>query len=282
MGLKSRNGIVGAVISEPEKHVVDIRGKQLTVTLRTKFDHQFWTRWLPAGWEQDTFDFVDQHAGPGVTFFDIGTWIGPISLYAAACGARVISLEPDPVAHPSLVANVALNKDTLAGSVEVLQQAFNATPGTVKIYGNHKGFGTSGSSSIGTGWSSVTVPACTVDDLVAKAADGPNVLKVDIEAHEYFCAPQLAQLRTALNAPMNLSVHPSSLRQSRGWKFWKPKGPNAFEVYRKTKNLLAEFSDCDLIAANAPTSLTGDDLKRRLLPESGDAAEFTVIATTKA
>jgi FkbM family methyltransferase len=268
-------------MSEPETHDVDIRGKRLKVALRTKFDHQFWTRWLPAGWEQDTFDFVDEHAQPGTTFFDIGTWIGPISLYAAARGARVISLEPDPVAHPSLIANVALNREVLPGSVEVLQQAFNATPGKVKIYGNHKGFGTSGSSSIGTGFSSITVPACTVDDLVGMSGDGPNVLKVDIEAHEYFCGPQLADLRRRLDAPMNLSVHPSSLRQSRGWKFWKPKPPSPEEVYQRTKDLLAGFSDCTLVAANAPTSLEGDDLRKRLLPKTGEAMEFTVIATTK-
>ena len=268
-------------MAAPETHDVEIRGKHLKVALRTKFDHQFWTRWLPAGWEQDTFDFVDEHAHPGVTFFDIGTWIGPISLYAAARGARVISLEPDPVAHPSLVANVELNRETLPGSIEVLQQAFNATPGTVKIYGNHKGFGTSGSSSIGTGMSSITVPACTVDDLVAMSGEGPNVLKVDIEAHEYFCGPELAELRRKLNAPLNLSVHPSSLRQSRGWRFWRPKGPDAEEVYQKTEALLAGFSDCDLVASNAPTSLEGEDLRKRLLPESGEAMEFTVIATTK-
>ena len=269
-------------MSSFETHDVDIRGKQIKVALRTKFDHQFWTRWLPAGWEQDTFDFVDEYAHPGVTFFDIGTWIGPISLYAAARGARVISLEPDPVAHPSLVANVALNQDILPGSIEVLQQAFNATPGEVKIFGNHKGFGTSGSSSIGTGWRSITVPACTVDELAAMAGDGPNVLKVDIEAHEYFCAPQLADLRRRLDAPMNLSVHPSSLRQSRGWKLWKPKPPSAEDVYRRTKALLAEFSDCDLRATNAPTSLEDDALRERLLPKNGEAMEFTVIATTKA
>lgn len=268
-------------MSAPETHDVEIRGKHLKVALRTKFDQQFWTRWLPAGWEQDTFDFVDEYARPGVTFIDIGTWIGPISLYAAALGARVISLEPDPVAHPSLVANVALNRETLPGSIEVLQQAFNATPGTVRIYGNHKGFGTSGSSSIGTGWRSITVPACTVDDLVAMAGDGPNVLKVDIEAHEYFCGPQLAELRRKLDAPMNLSVHPSSLRQSRGWKFWKAEGPDAAEVCKRTEALLAEFSDCDLSATNTPVSLAGEDLRRRLLPENGDAAEFTVIATTR-
>lgn len=273
---------MGTIIANSETFDVEIRGKQLKVALRTKFDHQFWTRWLPAGWEQDTFDFVDEFVSEGTTFIDIGTWIGPISLYAAAHGARVISLEPDPVAHPSLVANVALNRESLPGSVEVLQQAFDARPGTVKIYGNHKGFGTSGSSSTGTGWRSVTVPACTVDDLVEMAGDGPNVLKVDIEAHEYLCGPELARLRTALGAPMNLSVHPSSLSRPRGWKLWKPKGLEAEAVYRRTEALLAEFSDCTLKATNAPISLEGDALRERLLPASGSAAEFTVIATTRA
>ena len=248
--------------------------------LRTKFDRQFWTRWLPAGWEQDTFDFVDEHVRPGVAFIDIGTWIGPISLYAAASGARVIALEPDPVAYHSLVANVALNEGLLPGSIQVLQQAFDAKPGEVKIFGNHKGVGTSGSSSIGSGWRSVTVQACTAEDLIEMAGNGPAVLKVDIEAHEYFCGPQLAQLRRALDAPMNLSVHPSLLQKSRGWKVWKPRGPNEAETLQRTRDLLDGFGDCDLKATNAPFSLDGEALRQRLLPLTGKALEFTVVATT--
>ncbi|MEM9061510.1 MAG: FkbM family methyltransferase [Pseudomonadota bacterium] len=260
---------------------MEIRGKQLRVAIKLRFDRQFWIRWLPAGWEEDTFDFVDEHVSNGVTFIDIGTWIGPISLCAAALGARVISLEPDPVAHRSLVANVELNRDRLPGSVEVLQHAFNAKPGTVRIFGNHRGFGTSGSSSIGTGWRSISVPSCTPDDLVSMAAGGRSVLKVDIEAHEYFCGAELARLRRELDAPMNLSVHPSALRKSRGWRFWRPRNADAEEIYARTKALLQGFSDCTLHASNAPHSLDGEDLRRRLLPDDGDAAEFTVIATTR-
>ena len=128
-------------MTHPETFEVSLRGHTLQAALRTKLDRAFWTRWLPNGWEADTFDFIENHVREGTVVLDIGAWIGPISLYAAALGGRVISLEPDPVAYASLAENVRLN-DKLPGSIEPLHTAFGAAKGTVRIFGNRKGFGT--------------------------------------------------------------------------------------------------------------------------------------------
>ena len=64
---------------------------------------------MPAGWEADTFEFVRRNVTPGGLMLDIGAWIGPIGLYAASLGARVIALEPDPVSIASLRENARLN-----------------------------------------------------------------------------------------------------------------------------------------------------------------------------
>lgn len=262
-----------------EIHEVHHRDTHFQAVLRTRFDLAFWTRWLSNAWEEDTFDFVDEHVRPGTAFIDIGGWIGPIALYAAARGARVISIEPDPVAYASLSRNAELNAGRLAGSIEVRQAAFDAAPGNVRIRGNAKGFGTSGSSTLARGWSSITVPAITRQELVDWVAGSPAVMKVDIEGHEYFCAGELARLRQELDAPLNLSVHPLTLRKSLGWRSWFGRGMD--QVLDRTVDLMTCFDDSDVQATDAPHGTDRAALQERLFPSEGDPNEFVVTALPK-
>lgn len=261
---------------EPEVVEVGFRGITLRASLANDLDRKFWTDWLPKGWEGDTFRFVDAHVRPGAVFVDIGAWTGPISLYAASLGARVIAIEPDPVAYDGLSRNVALNAGRLKGSVETMNAAFDSAPGEVRIFGARKGFGRSTSSMLVRGGTSVLCPAVTWEDLAAKAG-APAVLKVDIEAHEFACAPALARLRRALGAPMHLSVHPNLLLKSMGWRRWLPGARE--EVCRRTAALLAAFSGSDLRATDLPHDLDTETLKRRLHPANGKPADFALIAT---
>lgn len=266
-------------MKDPETATIELRGHSLHVVLRTQFDRQFWLSWLPNGWEADTFGFLDETVTPGSIFIDIGAWIGPISLYAAALGARVIALEPDPISLASLQDNARLNGH-LPGSVEVLHSAFDAKPGTITIYGNHKGFGTSGSTAVRRGWRSIKVPATTADDLIAKVGDiRPVVMKVDIEAHEYFCSDALARLQTATNAAMHLSVHPATLRKSMRWKSLMGKAHE--EVLQRTKSLISGFGDADCYIFDGPNDIGEDALREWLLPASGDPQEFVLAARPK-
>ena len=259
-----------------ETFQADIHGHTVVVALQSGFDRAFWTRWLPNGWEADTFEFVREAVTPGTVFLDIGAWIGPISLYAAALGARVIALDPDPVSYASLSANVRLNPD-LPGSIEPLHTAFNATPGSIRIFGNHKGFGTSGSSSIGVSHRWITVPATTPDDLIARVgAARPVVMKVDVEAHEYFCAEALSRLRTMLGATMHMSIHPFLLRKSMRWH--RLMGTADAEMIRRTREMLGVFSDAELVAAHRPDLTALQAVDELLTPTEGDGTEFAVIA----
>ena len=68
----------------------------------------FWDT-CEAGWEATTFEVLTSQPGPASTFVDVGAWIGPMTLVAAACGARVVAYEPDPTAADELAENIAAN-----------------------------------------------------------------------------------------------------------------------------------------------------------------------------
>lgn len=261
--------------NQPEIIDIEIRGHTVRAALKTKLDRAFWTRWLANGWEQETFAFVENNVQDGTVFVDIGAWIGPISLYAAALGARVISLEPDPVAYSRLTENVQANSG-LPGSIELIHTAFGAHPGKLRIFGNRKGFGTSGSSSIGLSHRWITVPVTTPNDLIKKAGSPANaVIKVDIEAHEYFCANALAQLRRKLGATMQLSLHPALLSKSMWWR--RIIGSADHEALRRTNEVLREFNDCELSLPHLPYVNFDDAVRASVFPEDGNGVDLSVL-----
>ena len=69
---------------------------------------EFWDT-CEKGWEATTFAVLTSRLTTGSTLVDVGAWIGPMTLVAAACGARVVAYEPDPAAADELRDNVAAN-----------------------------------------------------------------------------------------------------------------------------------------------------------------------------
>ena len=69
--------------------------------------------WDADNWESFTYDCVEKFSKPLCTFIDIGAWIGPITLYAAALNKQCYAIEPDSVAYNELISNLHLiNKVT--------------------------------------------------------------------------------------------------------------------------------------------------------------------------
>lgn len=255
-------------------HTVQMGETELQVVTRNGYERDFWQDQFAGGWEEDTLDFVRRHVRPGSAFLDIGAWIGPISLCAASLGARVLALEPDPLAHAAITENVRLNADRLPGSIEVRQAAFNATPGEVRIFSTQGGFGTSASSSVGKGAESVTVPAITPDEIAAWAGDAPTVMKVDIEAHEFFCGEALARLRALTGSALHLSAHPKTLEKSMGWKRWL--GRAKPEARLRTRTLLSLFDGCDFHLPGKPEAMTGHQTATLVAQDGGKVYDFSV------
>ena len=106
---------------------------------------RFWDT-CEGGWEATTFDVLTDRLSTGSTFVDVGSWIGPMTLVAAACGAKVVAYEPDPGAADELTENLAANPDF---DVDVRRVALWTSTGHRELRGGPVGLGESMSSFSG-------------------------------------------------------------------------------------------------------------------------------------
>lgn len=109
---------------------------------------------------------------PGDLFIDVGANVGVYSLWAAALGARVIAIEPDPIAAGRLRANLALNPGI---DVEVIEAAASAVDGTTSLT-----TGLDSKNHLGEGQQ---VRALTLDQIARKSPSIAGV-KIDVEGAE--------------------------------------------------------------------------------------------------
>jgi FkbM family methyltransferase len=211
---------------------IAMRGVRLRVT---PFQKTFWDKVDRGAWERGTLDALDRCVSPGVEVVDIGAWVGPVALYAAARGAaRVIAVEADPEAARDLRANLALNPE-LAARVTVLERAVAPAPGPVRLGARRKP-GDSMSSVLlaDEGRDSWTAPGITPAELAALLTPGaPAFVKIDIEGAEYALAPALAPLAARPRTAVLLSFHP---------QFAAPDRPRWRRTFALTRRLLRPFA----------------------------------------
>ena len=172
---------------------------------------KFWNKFNAGTWEPETLDIIERHTGPGVHFFDIGSWIGPTALHAAAQGASVTAVEADPAALEPLRRNIALNP-TVEPHIKVVDKALSAVPGPIQFGSRRKG-GDSMSSMVHdamqTTWQVDTI---SPTELAAMCPAGKRAfLKVDIEGGEYVVLPKADALFELPVAGVDLSLHPQFL-----------------------------------------------------------------------
>ena len=157
---------------------------------------------------------LDRHLGHGTTFLDTGAWIGPLSLYAASRGARVVAVEADPAALAELWANVGANP-TLSPRVEIIERALALKPGTVRMGARRKP-GDSMSSTLlpgsGTSWDA---QAITPAELAGHVAGADSlVVKLDIEGGEAALLPALVPAIARPGCTLLVSLHPQILSEA--------------------------------------------------------------------
>lgn len=162
----------------------------------------FWPGFADGSWEPSTFKIFDQFLKPEGLMLDIGAWIGPTALYAAARTKKILAFEPDPVAFRSLVQNLALNK---VENVIPYPIAVSSEWGGIP-FGAKTGLGDSMSSQI---WAKndEKVPAASFVSIVAETM--PDFIKIDIEGGEKFIFANSAN-RFALEQvkpTIHLSLH---------------------------------------------------------------------------
>lgn len=196
-------------------------------------DSSFWPRVASGHWEPATFRAIGQHLTPETTFLDFGTWIGPITLFAANTVKRVYSFEPDPAAATRLRANIALNP-TLAEKITVIEKAVWPEPGTIRL-GAKTAPGDSMTSvhhvHSATSWEIATITPAEIAALLP--ASGPVFLKIDVEGAEYDIVPQLAGLIDRPQLTALVSFHP---------RFAAGSHPRFHKTFPMTRAVFAPFA----------------------------------------
>jgi FkbM family methyltransferase len=177
--------------------------------LRGDQDHAwFWDSVQRGEWEPETFDVFNRFVKKDDHVCDLGGWIGPTVLYAAAKGAHVTAFEPDPTAFQYLQENVWLNRFR---NVSCYNSAISTLDGVKKISPFFQSLGDSTSSLlVGDRESneSADVDCITWESACSKyRLPNYNFIKIDIEGSEFDVVP-LMESYFKINRPVIfLSTH---------------------------------------------------------------------------
>lgn len=188
---------------------------------RTPVDFSgFWSRVASQAWEPETFALMDRLLVPGALFIDIGAWIGPTSLYAAALGCQVEAYECDPIALACLHTNLALNP-ALASRITVHEAAIGESDGQAELWSH--ALGNSESSFLARHERDSIVTTCGEKTMVETcdalrvfrerdyAGQDTALIKIDIEGAEFAVIPRLAPLIPESRAIWYVSFHELNL-----------------------------------------------------------------------
>lgn len=212
---------------------VDAGGSRYNVS---SDDADFWQQGSSGTWEPATFAAIAAHLSQETVFLDFGTWIGPITLFAATRAKAVLSFEPDPEALRRLNTNIALNPD-LEPKITVVSKAIWPTEVTLRM-GARIAPGDSMSSIVHTGadvtWDVQTITPAQVASMLPEGA--PLFIKIDVEGAEYDIVPALAPLLNRANVTVLISFHPrfafgSGLRFQRSF----PATKRIFDMFKGCK-----------------------------------------------
>lgn len=177
---------------------------------RVAHEHAFWETLRAGTWEPDTVAFLKETVRPGSCFIDIGAWMGPTTLIAAAHGAHCHSFEPDPIAFGQLKANVEANDPELRSRIELHNLAVTQDGAPIRLFTRHR-FGDSGSSMLDRvkdQGGSVEVPSTTFDHFVAAHhIDRIDLIKMDIEGGEFLVLPTMKAALQRFKPVLYLAVH---------------------------------------------------------------------------
>ena len=168
-------------------------------------DDWFWRKVHSGKWEKDTFVALERYLRPDSVYVDIGAWIGPTVLFAAARCKTVYCVEPDPIAYERLLANLRMNN---IANVQSFHGALGVRNGTVHI-ANEKGFGNSETRVQATpADGGVTVLAMDLSSLMTWWGIARiDFLKMDVEGAEFDLVPSLITLLPRIKPQIHLSLH---------------------------------------------------------------------------
>lgn len=122
--------------------------------------------------------FVLDNLKPGDLFTDIGANVGSYTVLASkVCGARTISIEPDPDTVRALKRNIEIN--AIEESVRIVEAALGAAEGETRFT---VGYDTINRVAKPEDVDTRVVPVKTLDGVLAD--ESPALIKMDVEGYE--------------------------------------------------------------------------------------------------
>lgn len=198
---------------------MSVLGVPMRVDTSVAVDACFWERVETGEWEPQTFRVLHDAVRAGSRVWDVGAWIGPITLFAAARGAHVVAFEPDAAAVVRLEKNLTLNP-SMAGRVDVREVAVARATGSATMTTDLLGDSTASLVRLARKASAI-VPTVAASDLVA--SDDfleVDVLKIDIEGAEYEVVPRMSRGFRRHLPVLLLSVHVYPFVERFGLPHW--------------------------------------------------------------
>lgn len=157
----------------------------------------FWNLYNSGTWEPETKANLERFLEPGDLFVDVGAWIGPVSMWARERGARIIAIEPDPVAVPEL--------ERLVPEAEIWSVAVGIRLGTAYLTPNPKEGGWMGDSMSRLSDKGTPVTMRTLPDILNGRV--PKFVKIDVEGYEMELCPVLMPWLAYHGVPVQVSCH---------------------------------------------------------------------------
>ncbi len=212
----------------------------------------FWSGLNSGAWERETFEVIDYFVKDGSRTMDIGCWIGPISLYMAAKGAQVYSIDPDPVAYKIFMENLNLNP-----SLKLLINPFNIALTSKNQIINlfaRQAYGNSSTSILKRtrdSLSNITANGIRLDEFInISNLLHLDFIKMDIEGAEFELLPDILRPIEKLGFPtLYVSFHYSYLNEFFYQKIFKFRYLSLFMMK------LEQFLDFYLFKTKLLTSL---------------------------
>lgn len=207
----------------------------------------FWTEFNNGRWEPDTLHAIAALSQSDASIlYDIGAWIGPITLYAASLGLDVVAVEPDPSAFMALLKNV--DSAGLAERITLINAAVHAASNEmafVRLYSDSLGDSETSISPHrlrnGTDkkiLNSYLAAGVELEAVLEQRGDGARhaIVKLDIEGAEFWIASDLAKALRRSPADLLLALHPENIMRS----------SNASEAHRARHNVTEVLRGLDM------------------------------------
>jgi len=167
---------------------------------------------LPGGTPTAEEDFLRTLDLKGKTVFDIGGFVGLMTIFFASRAARVITFEPLPASRSKIRDNLMLNR---FDNVTLRDVAVGAGPGELRIvYNELMSGGATGDPEIGGELTagaakpkSCVVPVTTIDLEIEAGQAVPDFVKIDVEGMEYSVLCGMRNLLASRKPWLYLELH---------------------------------------------------------------------------